>query len=140
MSGCFWMSCNVIPQRHLFSQESDMSSPQLPPLRRDSKWFFYQTDHELAKSRVKFERFLLPLIEKLDVKRLLEVGCGSGILPALLRDHGYDAHGIDPDFDLETSNYYSFLKHGTGLQLPYRDSEFEFTYALEVIEHVGTID
>lgn len=109
-------------------------------LRDNSRWRFYQSEHELSKSRSKLRAFLLPSLRRLPVHRLLEVGCGSGLFPILLREAGYDAYGVDPDFEAQVTQRYPFLMAGQGQCLPFQDQSFDLSFSLEVIEHVGTTD
>jgi 2-polyprenyl-3-methyl-5-hydroxy-6-metoxy-1,4-benzoquinol methylase len=71
--------------------------------------------------------------------RILDVGCGRGILPALMRERGWDAHGLEFS---ETS-----ARHAReGLQLPvfvgdflessYSDSSFDTIVLWHVLEHL----
>ena len=38
----------------------------------------------------------LEIIQSFDVKRILDIGCGTGCLACLLSDHGFEVIGIDP--------------------------------------------
>src|SRR5450759_761513 len=86
-------------------------------------------------------------IEKFVPKgRILDVGCGRGILPALMRERGWEAHGLEFS---ETSARHArdelrlpvFV--GDFLQSSYADSSFDTVVLWHVHEHgpdpVGTI-
>jgi SAM-dependent methyltransferase len=105
--------------------------------REDSHWAFYSSDHELRKSRRKFDQFLRPLLERLNAHRVLEVGCGSAAFPIWLRELGYDAYGVDPSLQPDVGERYDYLAAVTGEHLPYMDQFFDLVFSLEVIEHVG---
>jgi 2-polyprenyl-3-methyl-5-hydroxy-6-metoxy-1,4-benzoquinol methylase len=71
--------------------------------------------------------------------RILDVGCGRGILPALMRERGWDAHGLEFS---ETSARHArdvlqlpvFV--GDLLFSPYADSSFDAVVLWHVLEHV----
>ena len=71
--------------------------------------------------------------------RVLDVGCGRGILPALMRDRGWDAHGLEFS---ETSARHArdelrlpvFV--GDFLKSSYADSSFDAVVLWHVLEHV----
>jgi SAM-dependent methyltransferase len=111
-----------------------------PLLESSALWTGYEGDHALNVSRAKIEQFVLPILEMLQVRRVLEVGCGNGIGPFVLRGHGYNAFGLDPHFDRAAIADHDFLCKGTGEALPYDDNSFELVYSLETIEHVGSLD
>ncbi|WAX55916.1 class I SAM-dependent methyltransferase [Jatrophihabitans cynanchi] len=103
----------------------------------DSHWSFYASEHELSKSKRKLDNFLLPLLERLDARRVLEVGCGSAAFPIWLRDLGYEAFGVDPSLQPVITDQYAYLASTDGQHLPHEDRFFDLVYSLEVIEHVG---
>jgi len=71
--------------------------------------------------------------------RILDVGCGRGILPALMRERGWDAHGLEFS---ETSARHArdvlglpvFV--GDFLLSPYAESSFDAVVLWHVLEHV----
>jgi 2-polyprenyl-3-methyl-5-hydroxy-6-metoxy-1,4-benzoquinol methylase len=71
--------------------------------------------------------------------RILDVGCGRGILPALMRERGWDAHGLEFS---ETSARHArevlqlpvFV--GDFLASPYAESSFDAVVLWHVLEHV----
>ncbi|MGN6610125.1 MAG: class I SAM-dependent methyltransferase [Jatrophihabitans sp.] len=117
------------------SADARVAVPRLS--QDDSHWSFYASDHELAKSKRKLDQFLLPLLERLDAHRVLEVGCGSAAFPIWLRDLGYEAFGVDPALRPVITDQYSYLASTDGGHLPHEDRLFDLVYSLEVIEHVG---
>lgn len=80
-------------------------------------------------------------IEKFAPKgRILDVGCGRGILPALMRDRGWDVHGLEFS---ETAARHArnelripvFV--GDFLQSPYAEASFDAVVLWHVLEHVS---
>ena len=103
-------------------------------------WNFYESEREREKYQNRIRRFLVPLIQQ-PASRILEVGAGSGYGSILLKDLGFDIEAVDPFFREDVCKRLPFLHRGSGLAMPYfSDQEFDFTFSLEVIEHVGTTD
>lgn len=71
--------------------------------------------------------------------RILEVGCGSGVISSLLSEICGPTQTIDAvdvtDSRIETSGFRFTLVDGT--DLPFSDSEFDLVLTNHVIEHVG---
>lgn len=73
--------------------------------------------------------------------RILDVGCGTGVLAERLLHAGYDVTGADP--------FAAMLKHmaerdprlktvhAPGQNLPFDDGTFDFTYCVAVMHHVA---
>lgn len=92
-------------------------------------------EHYIGK-RVAFIREHVPA-----GSRILDVGCGTGVLAERLLHEGYDVTGADPfaamlermkarDPRLKTV-------HAQGQNLPFEDGTFDFTYCIAVMHHVA---
>jgi SAM-dependent methyltransferase len=92
-------------------------------------------NHLMAK-RVGFIKSMVPAGAK-----VLDVGCGTGVLAEALVKEGFDVTGLDPFIgmlkyvkqrvpELETV-------HGKGEALPFPDNTFDFTYCVAVMHHVA---
>jgi SAM-dependent methyltransferase len=104
-------------------------------------WNIYESEHEREKYRNRIRRFIVPIIQQENASRILEVGAGSGYGSILLKDLGFDVEAVDPFFREDIRKQFPFLRKGSGLSMPYfSDQEFDLTFSLEVIEHVGTTD
>jgi SAM-dependent methyltransferase len=76
--------------------------------------------------------------------RVLEIGAAQGMTVLALNQAGYDAHGIEPwppavetsrDLARETGTEVDVIE-GVGEDLPFGDEEFDFAFAISVMEHV----
>lgn len=75
-------------------------------------------------------------------ERILEVGCGSGVITSMLSRLGRDGvsvHAVDVvDTRIDRTGYEFQLVSGT--TLPYADATFDIVISNHVIEHVGTAE
>lgn len=73
-------------------------------------------------------------------RRILEIGCGSGVIAstlAMLGANDLEVHAVDVvDSRIETKGFTFNLVNGTAL--PYGDAHFDIVISNHVIEHVGT--
>lgn len=90
--------------------------------------------------------FVLPQIEAVQARSVLDVGCGIGTMVTTLRERGLDAYGVDL-CGLQArwqvaglSPEHFFIVGPESLRLPFRDDSLDFAFTLGVIEHVGTTD
>jgi 2-polyprenyl-3-methyl-5-hydroxy-6-metoxy-1,4-benzoquinol methylase len=79
-------------------------------------------------------------IEKFVPKgRILDVGCGRGILPALMRERGWEAHGLEFS-EMSARHARDELRLpifvGDFLRSSYADSSFDAVVLWHVLEHV----
>lgn len=81
----------------------------------------------------------------LQTKSLIDVGCGKGVLGALMRIYrprcervvGVDIYEPYLDFCIANNFYDEVYKHDLqNVPLPFRDKEFEVSTCVEVIEHL----
>lgn len=72
--------------------------------------------------------------------RILDVGCGRGFLAAVMRDHGWDAHGVEM-----SPTAAEHARHGLGIPVfvgdlldsPYLPGSFDVLVFWHVLEHVA---
>ncbi len=73
--------------------------------------------------------------------RVLDVGCGTGVLAERLNREGYDVTGVDPFRGM--LNYMKARQpglqtvHALGQHLPFVDGVFDLTYCVAVMHHVA---
>lgn len=88
------------------------------------------------------------LLSKLDYtnKKVLEVGCNTGILLIALAEKGVNIVGIDiVKSDIKTARKYlkerklseSLVKVGDARNLPYKDNSFDIVLLSDLLEHVS---
>jgi len=91
-------------------------------------------DHYLDKRAAFIRRYVAP-------GRIVDVGCGTGVLAARLSDEGYDVIGVDP-----FRGMLKYLKqrrpginavHAFGQNLPFEDNSFDLAYCVAVMHHVA---
>lgn len=73
--------------------------------------------------------------------RLLDVGCGTGVLAGRIADEGFDVTGVDP-FDamldvMRERDPDVTAVHAPGQDMPFPDNTFDFTYCTAVMHHVA---
>lgn len=89
-----------------------------------------------------FYQWILHLVKPEPGKRLLDVACGRGTIPALAAKEGVVAHGFDLSYnavragDLVTSN----LIVANGEHLPYPNNSFEYVTNIGSLEHYVSPD
>lgn len=103
-------------------------------------WACYETEHERSKYRRRITAFIHPILERWGASKVLEVGAGNGHGTIRLVELGYDCHAVDPHFRGDIADFYPYMHKGSGLSLPFIDRDFDVSFSLEVIEHVGTTD
>lgn len=119
----------------------NMKSSNEALLKENSIWSGYFKEKEIKKYRRRIQEFLVPILNRLSVQKILEVGCGNGFAPIQLRENGFDCYGIAPEFRVNITETHPFLFPGEGKELHmFPDEYFDLVYSLEVIEHVGTLD
>lgn len=65
--------------------------------------------------------------------RLLDIGCGRGLLVSLARRDGLDAYGIEPYWPDPIDRH---IVRGTAERLPFNDASFDLITSFSVIEYV----
>lgn len=94
----------------------------------------------------KVHSYLVPLIKKLKVSSILDVGCGLGVMVRTLLEQPYDAYGVDlPALgkywrEQSLPKEHFFVVGPSSMKLPFYDNSLDFVYSLGVAEHVGTSD
>lgn len=105
----------------------------------------YASDQSMTNVRKTLE-YLLPIVERVGARRIVDVGCGVGTMVATLLEQGYDAYGTDlPGLERYWTQLHRprdrfFLVGAQNTRLPFRTGSIDFTFTLGVIEHVGTAD
>lgn len=69
---------------------------------------------------------------------ILEVGCGTGLLMARLRDRGFAVQGVDPSVGMLQRARERGLDvfEATGDALPFEEHRFQVSYCFKVLPHV----
>lgn len=94
-------------------------------------------EHAIAMS------YMIDLMRRHGVKRVLDVGCGTGRVTKVLLDAGFDVVGIEPVEALLTIAEKKGMPKerlvlGSGLKLPFPDASFDAVCEFGVLHHVET--
>lgn len=101
--------------------------------------------HQFIKKEAFYNIYLevpatLSMLGEVKGKRVLDLGCGSGINTQTLRKSGADVSGIDFSREMIETARKEFpdidFRVGSALELPYRDNEFDIVVAFLVMEHI----
>ncbi len=80
-------------------------------------------------------RFVLKTVQQLPAHaRILDAGCGEGVLVEKLRAQGRRIEGIDLNYESPC------VRRGSVLEMPYPDRSFEVVLLLDVFEHLPYAD
>jgi len=87
--------------------------------------------------------YMVDLLRRHGVKRVLDVGCGTGRATRALLEAGFDVVGIEPVAALlreaeKKGMPPERLVQGSGLQLPFADGSFDAVCEFGVLHHVQT--
>lgn len=74
--------------------------------------------------------------EKLDVKSILDIGCGPGGMVDLSLEMGFDSYGIDGDYRLEMKNPDRIIIHDFTKGKVEHNRIYDLAYSCEFVEHV----
>jgi len=94
----------------------------------DKNWKYYP----VYRAKLDFVRRFLAGIPP--NARILDAGCGEGILVEEFRDKGYNIIGLDLNY---SSGY---VKKGDITVMPFSDNEFDLVLCLDIIEHLNFQD
>lgn len=129
-----------------------MASTLLRPVNNDiydtlgSRWYLAQDDPVAllrAESKSRNPWVLARILgEGTGSSRVLDVGCGAGLLSNYLARAGLEVHGLDASrASLDVAAEYDETKSvryvlGDALKLPYPDASFDVVCAMDFLEHV----
>ncbi len=75
-------------------------------------------------------KFIFDILSNFRASKILDAGCGEGVLVEELKMKGYNIEGIDLNYESE------FVKRGNIISLPYDDNSFDLVLLLDVLEHL----
>lgn len=102
----------------------------------------------VSKTALPVFNYLKPLLSK--NTKILDIGCGNGMVVELLRQEGYNCYGVDITLE-GLNNHVSKIQYYKDIDfkihkeyyiqapiwnLPFKDNEFDFTFSTDVLEHV----
>lgn len=104
----------------------------------------YVNSSRKAKRSIKIAEQLFHQVNLSDVKRVLEVGCGVGVLSSYLADkYSWSVTGIDIDSEQieiarkdQGENEYLKFVEADASKLPYGNNEFDLVLSFDVLHHI----
>lgn len=75
-------------------------------------------------------KIIIEIIKEFYGKKILDCGCGEGVLVEEFKSKGYDIEGIDKNYESE------FVKAGDITNMEYPDNQFDVVLLLDVLEHL----
>jgi 2-polyprenyl-6-hydroxyphenyl methylase / 3-demethylubiquinone-9 3-methyltransferase len=109
--------------------------------------WYTTNNHPIALLRAENSVRVPWIIDEIEKKignhaKVLDVGCGGGLLTNRLAEKGFDVAGIDlSESSLEAAKKYDVSKKvnyvlASAYQLPFPDHEFDVVCAMDILEHV----
>ena len=74
------------------------------------------------------------VLEKFGNAKILDAGCGEGVLVEKYREKGFDIIGLDLNYSSE------YVKNGDITKMPFEEEEFDLVLCLDVLEHINISD
>jgi len=93
---------------------------------------------DLMDSKTEKVAQIIREVHQTEIKKLLVVGCGSGLEAAILAQQlNSQVVGIDVEesFDKQAANY-AELKRGDAMNLEFADDSFDFVFSYHALEHI----
>ncbi len=94
-----------------------------------SNFLEIQTKTAWGRTLAEFASFCDPR----PASRILDIGCGPGLLPVIFSQSGHKAFGADIDFDLLSSSLSQGLLLADAIHLPFQTSSFDLITASNVL-------
>ena len=92
-------------------------------------------EHYLAKRVAYVEELIEP------GSKVLDVGCGTGVVASQLAEEGFEVTGVDPSGGmleyLRTSDPRVTAVQGSATKLPFGDGQFDLTMCVAVMHHIA---
>ncbi|MCS7214191.1 MAG: class I SAM-dependent methyltransferase [Candidatus Calescibacterium sp.] len=73
---------------------------------------------------------IMSILKELRDKKILDAGCGEGVLVEEFRSIGYDIEGLDPNYESD------FVRNGDITSTDYPNNHFDVVLLLDVLEHI----
>jgi SAM-dependent methyltransferase len=97
----------------------------------DPNWSYtptYLRKMALVRRKIRFWRAVRPSV------RILDAGCGEGVIVEEFRAQGFQIEGLDLNYESE------YVRLGSVLDMPYEDETFDAVLLLDVFEHLAYAD
>src|SRR3954451_3693665 len=124
-----------------------LDEKELGELYGQNYYFFNRTDaRELARIVPMYARTVALVADEVSKKECLDVGSGRGYFPAVLKELGWDAHGVEisPEASAYARERFKLENVFTGTIEQFAASDkarsFPLVTAIDVIEHVPSPD
>lgn len=129
------VKCRTCHLRALFPLPSAIEVEDAYTRVRDDEYLSIEIPRRIAFSKLllRLQRYVHP------PRKLLDIGCYTGIFPRLARDAGYDAYGVEPSHwaaNIAAERLPGKIHQGYLATAPFPPASFDVVTSWDVIEHV----
>lgn len=79
---------------------------------------------------------LIKYISQCGHGKMLDIGCGNGVVAMALRDKDFDCYGLDITSAGLIPGMRNYFYEAPIWHMPFKDNEFDFTFSTDVLEHI----
>jgi len=87
----------------------------------------------------KHSQCVMPLVKYISqcgYGKMLDIGCGNGIVAMVLRDRDFNCYGLDITSAKLIPDMKNYFYEAPIWRMPFKDDEFDFTFSTDVLEHL----
>lgn len=111
----------IYKEKEIHREWFEMWKRNAPPKKRD--WYYLIYSDKM--------NFLMNFLKQMKGKRILDAGCGEGVIVEELKEKGYEIYGIDKNYESK------YVIRGDIKSTPFKENEFDVVLLLDVLEHLA---